>query len=184
MKKLVAVILFVVMLIAIGMIFKTKILLSFSNFLIQQDEPQKADAMVILSGNAFERGNEAYELFRKGFAPKIICPGGNLQPDFLILGDSVYESDLTKKQITNKNIADSLVFAIHSGTSTAEEADTVLKYCLQKNIKSIIVVTTLFHTRRAGKVYHKLFDKAGIKVFVRGANNFFFNEKNTFFLCF
>jgi uncharacterized SAM-binding protein YcdF (DUF218 family) len=178
MRKLLAFILLCIMLIAVGITFRTPILLSFSNHLIQQDEPQKVEAMVVLSGNAFERGYEAYDLFMKGYAPKIICPGGNLQPDFLVLNDSVYESDLTKKSILRQHVADSIVITLHQGASTAEEAVAVLKYCKENHIKKIMVVTTLFHTRRAGHVYHKLFDKEGIQVIMRGAHCYMYDENH------
>ncbi len=158
------------MLIAVGIVFKTPILQSFSNFLMKQDTPAKADLMVVLSGSAFDRGNEGANLYKAGYAKHVICPGGNLEELFLILGDTVYESDLCKRNILRNGVADSLVTALHYGTSTREEADTILGYCREHQIKKIIVVTTLFHTRRAGKVYKERFAKEGITVLMRGAH--------------
>ena len=164
------------MLISIGIVFKTPILQSFSNFLMHQNEPEKVDLMVVLSGGAYDRGNEAVRLFRQGLAPLIVCPGGNLQHDFLIVGDTVYESDLTKKNIVKGGIPDSLVRVLKYGTSTIEEADTILGYCKENQIKKIMVVSNLFHTRRAGKVYRKKFDKEGITVLMRGCHDSQFDE--------
>jgi len=170
MKRSLAFVLFCIMLVAVGIVFKTQILQSFSNFLIKQDAPEKADLMVVLSGSAFDRGNEGARLYKEGYARHIICPGGNLEELFLILGDTVYESDLCKKNIIRNGVADSLVTVLHYGTSTREEADTILGYCKQHQIKKIIVVTTLFHTRRAGSVYKKRFAAEGITVLMRGAH--------------
>ena len=175
-KKLIALILFLIMLIAVLAAFKTPILQSFSNFLMKQDSPEKADLMVVLSGSAFDRGNEGARLYKEGYAKQVICPGGNLEDLLLILGDTMYESDLCRKNVIRNGVADSLVTALHYGTSTREEADTILGYCKQHQIKKIIVVTTLFHTRRAGKVYKERFAKEGITVLMRGAHASDYNE--------
>lgn len=158
------------MLIAVLAAFKTPILQSFSNFLMKQDTAEKADLMVVLSGSAFDRGNEGARLYKEGYAKQIICPGGNLEEVFLVLGDTLYESDLCRKNVIRNGVADSLVTALHYGTSTREEADTILGYCKLHQIKKIIVVTSLFHTRRAGKVYKERFAKEGITVLMRGAH--------------
>ncbi len=167
-----------IMLIAVGVVFKTPILRSFSGFLIKQDAPEQADAMVVLSGNAFDRGNEGARLFRDGYAHHVICPGGNLERAFLIMGDTVYESELLGKNIVRNGVPDSLVTILRYGTSTAEEADTLLGYCRAHQIKKLLVVTSLFHTRRAGKVYRKKFADTGIKIIMRGAHDSQFDENN------
>jgi uncharacterized SAM-binding protein YcdF (DUF218 family) len=176
MKKTLAFILLCIMLIALGMTFKAPILRSFSDFLMKQDPAEKADLMVVLSGDAFDRGNEGARLYKQGYANHIVCPGGNLEELFLILGDTLYESDLCKRNIVRNGVADSLVTVLHYGTSTREEADTILGYCKEHRIKKVIVVTSLFHTRRAGNVYKKRFAEEGIKVLMRGAHAFDFDE--------
>ena len=166
----------IVILIAVGIIFKTPILQSFSNFLMKQDPPEKADIMVVLSGGAFDRGNEGASLYKGGYAKRIICPGGNLEEILLALGDTMYESDVCKRNIVRNGIPDSVISVIHYGTSTREEADTILGFCKEHEIKKIIVVTTLFHTRRARSVYKKRFAEAGITVLMRGAHDSSYDE--------
>jgi len=164
------------MLIAVGIVFKTPILQSFSNFLMKQDPPEKAELMVVLSGSAFDRGNEGARLYKEGYAKHIVCPGGNLEQILLALGDTLYESDVCKKNIVRDGVPDSLITVLHYGTSTREEADTILGYCKAHQIRKIIVVTTLFHTRRAGKVYKKRFAAEGITVLMRGAHDTNYDE--------
>lgn len=171
-----AFLLFCVLLVALGMVFKSQLLGCFSNFLIRQDPPEKCDLMVVLSGSAFVRGNEGARLYRQGYAKQIVCPGGNLEDLFLVLGDTVYESDLCRRNILKNGIPETQVKAIHYGTSTREEADTILSYCKERGIRKVMVVTTLFHTRRAGNVYKKRFAKEGIQVVVRGAHAFDYDE--------
>jgi hypothetical protein len=74
-------------------------------------------------------GNEGARLYKAGYAGHIVCPGGNLEHAFLIMGDTVYESDLCKKNIVKNGVPDSMVTVLRYGTSTREEADTILGYC-------------------------------------------------------
>lgn len=158
--------------------FKVPILQFAGSLLIHEDPLTHADAVVVLSGSAFERGNKGAELIGKGYANKILCPGGNIDYTYLILmGDSIYESDITRKKIIRNGINDSIVIAIHNGTSTIEEAKAIRAYCKFNNIKSLIVVSSYFHTARVNRVYKKVFDNSNIKIIIRGANSVYFDEK-------
>ncbi|MFN8278537.1 MAG: YdcF family protein [Chitinophagales bacterium] len=177
MKKWFAFFALVVMLVALVVTFKTTALRAFSNFLICEDAPEKADAMVVLSGDAFMRGHEGARLYQQGLAPLVICPGGNIEHNLLIVtGDSIYESELCRKKIIEEGVDSNQVVALHQGTSTAEEADAVLRYCKEKQIDRLLVVTSKFHTRRARNVYKKKFAAAGISVRMRGSSSVFFDE--------
>lgn len=179
MKKLFGFILCVFLLMAILGIFRAPILRIAGNGLIYQDSLQVSEALVVLSGSAFERGNKGAELLKNGFAKKIICPGGNLDMNYLILyNDSIYEGDITKKKIVQSGVADSLVVALHEGTSTLEEAESIYRYCLKEKIRSIIVVSSFFHTARVHRVYQKCFNNSGIRITIQGANSIRYDEQN------
>ena len=177
MKKLIIFIVFVVMLAAVLKTFHTPILRFAGKCLINEDSLQKADALVVLSGSAFERGNKGAELLQNDFAKKIICPGGNIDLNYLILfGDSIYECDITKKKILQSGVSDSSVVCIYNGTSTQEEALAVKEYCKIHQLTSIIVVSTYFHTARVKRVYSKVFAGAGITIIIRGAKSVHYDE--------
>lgn len=179
MKKTFAFVLVIVMLGAMLKTFKTPILRYAGQCLIYEDTLQPADVLVVVSGSAFERGKKGAELLQLGFAKKIICPGGNLDMNYLILyNDSIYEGDITKKKIVQSGVADSLVVALHEGTSTLEEAESIYRYCLKEKIRSIIVVSSFFHTARVHRVYQKCFNNSGIRITVQGANSIRYDEQN------
>src|SRR5579864_5511732 len=58
-------------------VFRTPLLQSIATNLIVEDPLQKSEAMFVLSGGAYDRGNEAGRLFKLGYANRIICTGGN-----------------------------------------------------------------------------------------------------------
>jgi uncharacterized SAM-binding protein YcdF (DUF218 family) len=171
-------VLLLAVMIVIGYVMRVPLMQGIAHVLIHEDTATHCDVMVVLSGNAFDRGNEGARLFRAGYAPHIICPGGNMERLFLIAGDTVYESDMLKRNVMRLGIADTLVTAIHAGTSTLEEADTIRGYCMARGIHSIMVVTNLFHTRRARAVYQKVFAKTGITIHMRGAHDSGYDEEH------
>ncbi len=177
-KKTVAFILLGIMLIALGMTFKRPIPQSISGFLMKQDPLEKADLLVVLSGGSYDRGNEASKVYKAGYAPLVLCPGGNLLRDFLIIGDTTYESDLTKAGMVKNGVSSDAITVLRYGTSTAEESDTVLGYCREHHIRKIIVVSNLFHLRRAGKVYRKKFAGDNITILMHGAHDSQYDEEH------
>jgi len=46
---------------------------------LSSQPPEKADAIVWLQGDRYDRGNKVLELFKKGFAPKILVSGNNVR---------------------------------------------------------------------------------------------------------
>jgi uncharacterized SAM-binding protein YcdF (DUF218 family) len=66
-------------------------------------------------------------------------------------------------------VPDSVIIEIREGTSTKEEAVLIENYCLQKQFKKIIIVTSKIHTYRVNDVFRKPLEKAGIQLIVHGA---------------
>jgi len=178
MRQLFALLVLFIMLFVVFNTFRTPLLRKLGTVLIKDDSLQKADVLVVLSGSAFERGTEGAKLLQRGYAKKIICPGGNLDFNSLILHhDTVYESDIARLKLLQQGVPDSSIIVIHKGTSSKEEAEAVLKWCLKNDIHSATVVSSLFHTRRVNRIYKKLFKHVSIDVFIHGVHSNQFNEK-------
>lgn len=178
MRKLLAIVVIGAMLMVFLFVFRNSILLYAGNLLIHEDKVEKVDAMVVLSGSAFERGGKGALLWSKGVTNKILCPGGNIVLDLLILtGDTIYENNLTRLKLIQEGVPDSLIFCVNEGTSTIEEAGAILNYCQANNLKSIMIVSSFFHTARAYRVYKKVFDGSGIVINVQGSPAIRYDEE-------
>ena len=153
-----------------AIVFRNSILRSMSNFLVKEDEVEKCDALVVLSGNALDRATEAALLYKQGFAKQIICTGGNQTGDFEILHLKEKESDISKIRLLQLGIADSVITVLHQGTSTLEEGQVMLDYCKTHQLKSCMIVSSKFHTRRINFVFDKKFKSSSIKILVHGAS--------------
>ena len=107
--------------------FRFQLLSSIGNFLISEDEPQKADVIYVLGGNSKDRGVKAAELFINDYSSQIVCLGGNNHDALVDFGIDAKESEVTKKVIVNQGVPKDSIRVLAEGTSTYEEKLSVLK---------------------------------------------------------
>lgn len=168
----------IVVIFALIYVVRFDILRAFGNYLIEEDQLKKSEAIFVLSGGPWDRGNEAARLFKNGYANKIICTGQNVPHNFKALNMDYLESEITRfNLIRNNNIADSSVALIKKGTSTFEESEIILDYCQTNNIEQCIIVSSKFHTRRIDQVFEEKFAKSGIDYILRGAPSTNYDEQ-------
>jgi uncharacterized SAM-binding protein YcdF (DUF218 family) len=145
------------------------ILRGFGNYLDDSDAPHPAQRIFVLGGGAFDRGHEAARLWYQGIAPRIICTGSYISGTVKSLGLDYTEAQLTQMRIWSFDIDSAFVEAVNIGTSTMEESNFILNYCLDHELNKIILVSDKFHTRRIKNVFEKKFEEAKIEVFYAGA---------------
>lgn len=155
---------------------RTTILRSFATYLIDENPLQKADALFVLSGGGYDRGNEAVKVFNAGYVPKIICTGGNAVTELCVLDLDTLESDMTAANLRQHAVPDSCIVLLRNGTSTREEAQLIFDYSLQQHLNRIIILSSKLHTHRINKVFRAKFSAAHIELLVHGAPSSKFNE--------
>jgi len=121
--------------------------------LIVEDTLEKADAIVILSGDNFhaDRATRAAELYRQGLAPVVVASGVRLRPYAGIA--ELMTRDLVERGVPKERI---VPFA-QDADSTREEATALRTFLAGRGWKSVIVVTSNYHTRRARLIIRKTF---------------------------
>jgi uncharacterized SAM-binding protein YcdF (DUF218 family) len=121
---------------------------ALGGYLIHDEAPGQADMIVVLAGDYF--GNRiltAAELVRRGLAPKALVSG----PDD-VYGQS--ESDLAIAFAVRHGFPESyFVNFPNDAKSTVAEADAIIPELRKLRARRIEIVTSNFHTRRAGKIY-------------------------------
>ncbi len=115
--------------------------------LIHDDPPAKADLAIVLAGDPWgHRILKAAELARQGFVPVVLVSG----PDVY----GVHESDLAIAFAVRQGYSPGLFAGVpNSALSTREEARVMLQEAQRRNARSFLLVTSDYHTARAGRIY-------------------------------
>lgn len=157
-------------------LFRFQILSFAGNRLIDEDRVEQADAVFVLGGNSKDRAREATVLYEKGLSEIFICTGSH-ESEFLQFYNIPHtEAAFSASIMKRLGVPSEKVIDLITGTSTREEADTLLNYSLQHAFKKVIVVSDKFHTRRVGQVFRQKFKEKGIDVMVHGVGHSDYDE--------
>ncbi|HRD51507.1 MAG TPA: YdcF family protein [Flavobacteriales bacterium] len=150
-------------------LLRIQFLSALGDWLIAEDGLEHADAIVVLGGAPLERAPVGARLLREGWAPHLIFTGELPDEKLALYGIARTEASVGLDAAGLDSTERSRVRLLEMGTSTQEEAMAIRDFALENSLSRIIVVTTEFHTRRAGKVFRKALEPAGITVLVRAA---------------
>lgn len=131
------------------------------------DEPTtRASAIVVLGDDNFyaDRATHAAELFRQDVAPEVVASGRRLRPNAGI--SELMEHDLMERGVPK----DKILPFVQDADGTIEEAKAVAKLAVQHRWKSLVIVTSNYHTRRTRYIYKKVLP-SGITVSVSSARD-------------
>jgi uncharacterized SAM-binding protein YcdF (DUF218 family) len=144
-------------------------------FLVVADPlPPSADAIVILAGSIPDRTLEAARLYHRGIAPRVVVTRELLRPGQTALreaGVELPESDaLTRTALLGLGVPPRAIVTLRRrAQSTASEARTIARWACGRGIRSMIVVTSPSHTRRARLVMARALGP-GVALTVRPAS--------------
>lgn len=138
------------------------------------NSPEKSDAICILLGEFRVRPLRAAELYFRGYAPRILIVDF---PDDMFFGS--LESQLAQVMTLKIGLpAEKLERIRGRVTSTHEEARFYRDYAEKNGLKSLLIVTSSFHTRRSRWVFEKVFAGSGIKLSYAAARQPHIDETN------
>ncbi|MFH1387342.1 MAG: YdcF family protein [bacterium] len=151
-------------LVLLGLFILTPFMLQWAgNRLIVADKLGKADVIIVLGGDGNgERVDMGVKLFKQGMAPKLLMSGGPLAWKLTF-------ADWMKKQAVELGVKSSEILTENKSRSTIEDAEFCLPIVKQHGFRSVILVTSPTHSRRARNTFRKMFGKEGIKVLVQPA---------------
>lgn len=153
------------------------ILRGLGQYLIQTDNPTMVETIFVLAGKPYDRSLEAEKMWGRGFGENLVCTGEIVPNDFKALGLDYRECDITKKHLEITGVDSTTIDLLPIGTSTLEESDAILNYCLQHNLDSVMVISSMFHTRRIHYFFDDKFEKNSIYLNIHGAPSTTYDEQ-------
>lgn len=142
-KKLIIIAIIILIIVGIGA--------NLGSFLIVNDELHKADAIVVFSGDNGQRTEKGVELLKEGLGDYLILSGG-------IVYDDVTMAKLMKNHAMKLGVPEEKILIDDKASTTHENAEFTKKIIEENNFKSIIVVTSEYHSRRSKLAMKKVLE--------------------------
>lgn len=129
--------------------------------LIRDDGPAKADLAVVLAGDQWgNRILKAADLVREGYVPAVLVSG----PPFYATSES---EQAIAFAVQHGNPRQWFVPLPLHALSTREESRQILGELMRRNVHSFLLVTSDYHTGRAGRIYRDLLRQTGAGIEMR-----------------
>ena len=146
-----------------ALIFHQPILLTMGKWLVVDDR-QPADVLVILVGGDPDRDRLTANLFSQGFAPVIwLANDRNLRET-----DFANDAGNVIRRLTAAGVPRERITLLPTARNTTSEAQRVAEHVQSlepgKRPRSITIVTTSFHTRRARILFRKYLSGSGVVI--------------------
>lgn len=133
----------------------------------------KADVIIVLAGGGPERLCHGMELYKRGLAPELWYTGD--QP--LETRSDFMDSEQALNFALRYGVPKEKIRLLPS-TSTFEDGKSITALVKERGIKSIVVVTSWYHTRRAMNVIHHCITDTNIIVYVSSSTNLPYTPDN------
>jgi hypothetical protein len=121
------------------------------NFLIV-DAPRPSDAILVLAGETDRRPQRALQLLSQGYGKRIVL---NVPANAKLY--KFTQIELAQKYIQDLPQAASVSICPIDGLSTKDESKDAEKCLQREGARSVLIVTSDFHTRRALQVFRREF---------------------------
>ena len=138
-----------------------------------QTKIANADVIVVLAGGGPERLCYGIKLYKHGLAPELWYTGdkpAETRSDFM-------DSEMVLNFAARRDVPEGKIRFLPS-TSTFEDGKAITALMKEEKIKSIIIVTSWYHTRRVANVLRYWLADTNIAVYVSSSTNLPFTPDN------
>jgi len=158
LKKRLALALFLLGLLAGSPFYGPWVLAVPGEYLVTHESPEKADAMIVLGGEVPTRALAAADLYRQGLAAMVlVSPGKSSARRKQAISELNVElpndADLNRRVLIRLGVPPAAIHDIDEADGTIGEARALRAIVPQWGIRSLLVVTSKYHTRRAGMTF-------------------------------
>jgi uncharacterized SAM-binding protein YcdF (DUF218 family) len=145
-------------------------------FLVAEDPLTKADVIYVLSGARFERMLEAVDLYKAGWAPKIMLSVGIYDWGELELREKgiayPHEADIQIQVMGQLGVPPQDIIVLdQQQDSTHDEAMALVEQARRHHWSTVIVVSSKQHTRRARMEMNRTAGREGLTIVMRATSH-------------
>jgi hypothetical protein len=149
--------------------FRVPILIRLGSFLVVEHIPQESDLIVCMAGRNIERGLTVLDVYNKGLAPKIFIAREEPPDGYILLEQGGIEypetNDLFKMFMEKSGVPEAAILSsVETVDNTMDEALLLKRLVTERDIKSIIIITSPTHTRRAWLTFRKILKENDVRI--------------------
>lgn len=128
--------------------------------LILSEQAVKADAIIWLQGDRFNRSQKVLELYQAGYSDKIIITGNNVlvgagkRP-----GENNISLDEMRQWLLAKGVPESAILVDENSMNTKEQAENIIALAKNNDWKTFILVGSSYYQPRAFLTFLKVANK-------------------------
>ena len=132
-------------------LLRVPLLTAMGSFLVVADSLQKSDLIYVMGGGLDARPIRAAELYRQGYAPRIVIPyeESTAAVEYGIRENGALENAAMLRRLGVPDSAIHLLKTATGSTSTLDDARILASYVRENRFRRVVVVTSEFHTRRS-----------------------------------
>ena len=142
-------------------------------FFSAADPLQRGDAIVVLAESRVDRWLEAVDLFKEGWAPRVVLsPGPVSTLEVKLRGEGLRlprEGDLARDAVLSLGVPADAVTVMPGGVDNTAAEAAALRRWLPPDSHRVIVVTSPYHLRRAGYAFRREFAGTGTEIVMHGS---------------
>jgi uncharacterized SAM-binding protein YcdF (DUF218 family) len=139
-----------------------------ARFLIVNKPVSRADAIVVLSGSAVyrERTQRAAEYYRQDLATRVLLTNDNLRGEWSSAEQrNPFFYERARANLLTLGVpAERVEVLPQTVTNTYDEAEALRDYAVAHKLRSLLVVTSAYHSRRALWTLNRVFAGTGIDI--------------------
>ncbi len=159
---------------------RAPLLTGTAHLLTVRDRLRPADAIIMLSGDFDVRPEEVARLFKLGLAPRVVLVREKDSPA-MRLGVVPNTSDAAVAVMHRLGVPANAIHVLHfpgGANSTYDESRAFRDWAYDAKPRTIIAVTTAFHSRRARWLLRRQLQRLNVTVLVDGVPDWEFDETN------
>ena len=142
-----------------------------AKWLIVKSPVAHADAIVVLSGSAVygERTQRAAEYYAQGLANRVLLTNDNLRGEWSNAQQrNPFFYERARDNLLRLGVPPDRVEVLPTTvTNTYDEALALREYTVANKLRSLLVVTSAYHSRRVSWTFEKVFAETGITINVQ-----------------
>jgi uncharacterized SAM-binding protein YcdF (DUF218 family) len=142
-----------------------------ARLLIVRADLPRADALFVFAGTYQERVEWAAQLYKEGRAPLILLTNDNVRAGWSSAhGRHLFMFERAIIALTEMGVPqDKIKLLPQPVSSTYEEAVQLRAYAVEQSLRSVLVVTSPYHSRRCLWTLRKVFQGTGIDIGINPA---------------